>query len=504
MAKSRTRRPGRELTVVKRLSIKDVAASLRGVDRDDAGAPDTTVRFPPVSGANLTLTLEQIKAYDHNPRHAENPEYARIKASIKAARGLNTPLTVTQRPGDTQYMVAAGGNSRLLALREVFAETNDAAYFQIVCQYRAWGSESQVMVAHLIENDVRGNMTLIDKAKAIVALREMFEAEADAGGLSQRQLKDSLDACGFRISLALLNTYLTAVEHVYPYLPHLLDSGLGRPPVLELIRLRKSLRELYAKWGNSDGIDGAHRVFAETCTVQDCHRHDWSFEIFQTALATAVAADLDMDTKLVMLDLNNAMRGIAAPTEPAITTDVESEWVYERARAARQSKLAQTTTPNTGAGDTSPLGDAPSSDPAADSAVGVSVEKQCAQRRQQAADTVRAVVERHGILVDIHRSNHGLGFQLGPRTNAHAVPASAEWVWRLLQILAVGPAQAVEHNRQDSENYFSLDLASFVYTVLLNTDVGNDLLCQTWALVDQCRELAAWSAAHHVDLWSKE
>ena len=76
-----------------------------------SGADDPTTH-------HKVLTIDLIKPYDRNPRRTINPLYDEIKASIRAKGGLNNLLTVTRRPGDPQYMVVAGGNTRLMILKE--------------------------------------------------------------------------------------------------------------------------------------------------------------------------------------------------------------------------------------------------------------------------------------------------------------------------------------------------------------------------------------------------
>ena len=60
----------------------------------------------------VTLDVARITPYEHNPRRAANAEYDRIKASIRVD-GLGQPLVITQRPGASDYVVHAGGNTRL-------------------------------------------------------------------------------------------------------------------------------------------------------------------------------------------------------------------------------------------------------------------------------------------------------------------------------------------------------------------------------------------------------
>ncbi len=60
----------------------------------------------------IRLEVTQLRAYDRNPRRCPNNEYERIKASIRA-QGLDQPLLVTCRPGETDYMNLAGAPFQL-------------------------------------------------------------------------------------------------------------------------------------------------------------------------------------------------------------------------------------------------------------------------------------------------------------------------------------------------------------------------------------------------------
>ena len=74
--------------------------------------------------APLIVEIIHIQPYERNPRHGCNPEYDRIKDSIRSS-GLDQPLVITQRPGAADYIVHSGGNTRLLILKELFEETGD-------------------------------------------------------------------------------------------------------------------------------------------------------------------------------------------------------------------------------------------------------------------------------------------------------------------------------------------------------------------------------------------
>ena len=63
------------------------------------------------SGASR-VEITRIHSYERNPRRSQNPEYDRIKASILKS-GMDQALSITKRPGEKDYIVQAGGNTRL-------------------------------------------------------------------------------------------------------------------------------------------------------------------------------------------------------------------------------------------------------------------------------------------------------------------------------------------------------------------------------------------------------
>ena len=84
----------------------------------------------------LIVAIARIQPYERNPRHGRNPEYDRIKDSIRS-NGLDQPLVITQRPGAADYIVHTGGNTRLLILKELYEETGDERFLCIQCVFKA-------------------------------------------------------------------------------------------------------------------------------------------------------------------------------------------------------------------------------------------------------------------------------------------------------------------------------------------------------------------------------
>ena len=158
----------------------------------------------PSDGGVTVLRITDIQPYEKNPRHAANPLFDTIKASIRQ-RGMDAPLKVTRRPGATHYVVAAGGNTRLLAQLQLWQETADPRFETVPVVIKAWRSESDVLAGHLIENEQRSDLTFWDKARGVVALKAELEQER-AAALSLRQWESALADLGLPIGKNVLST----------------------------------------------------------------------------------------------------------------------------------------------------------------------------------------------------------------------------------------------------------------------------------------------------------
>ena len=160
----------------------------------------------------IELTVDDIRPYENNPRRSVNVKFDDIKESIRTS-GLRSPLTVTRRPGESHFIIEAGGNTRLLVMQQLWSETRDPRYRQLVVLFRPWRSESHVLSAHLVENEQRGEISFWDKATGIVALKQRLEAE-QGRTLALRPLEDALHAVGLAVNTATLGHYLFACERL--------------------------------------------------------------------------------------------------------------------------------------------------------------------------------------------------------------------------------------------------------------------------------------------------
>lgn len=200
----------------------------------------------PIVPTQLLLDVTQIRRYEQDPRQHANPQFEEIKASILAQGGVNNPLTVTRRPGEEHYIIEAGGNTRLRALQELWDETRDERFHFTHVLFKPWESESQILTRHLIENELRGEMLFVDKARGLEALRRQWALESGVDDLSRGEFHRRLKAVGFAISERAI-TRLRFTAQIAQSLPEATaDPSFGREVVDRIMALHGAARRFWA------------------------------------------------------------------------------------------------------------------------------------------------------------------------------------------------------------------------------------------------------------------
>ena len=132
----------------------------------------------------------------------------------------------------------------------MWAETREERFRKLTVLFRPWRSESHVLTSHLIENELRGEMSFWDKATGIVELKARFEAEK-GHTLSLRQLEDEMKGRGLSINTATLAHCLFATERLRTLAEAVPDlSGLDvklMQPRLNLLKRHAQIRETIAE-----------------------------------------------------------------------------------------------------------------------------------------------------------------------------------------------------------------------------------------------------------------
>jgi len=267
--------------------------------QDNVMGPDPSETTP------MVLPIDQIQRYERNPRRSQNPEFDRIKASIRA-NGLDQPLIITQRPETADYFVHSGGNTRLVALHELYAETGDARFAHVQCLFKPWIRESDVLLAHLRENDLRGALTFIDKALAVFDIKQLLEEELSIEEISQRRLQMALAAGGYTLSHGLISRMGYAVKRLLPLIPQALNAGLGRPQVQRIRALDRAALRVWKKHalGDDEVFD---EVFATLCRRYDAP--EWDTGMLYGAIETEIAEQAEISIQIVRVELDAQLAG---------------------------------------------------------------------------------------------------------------------------------------------------------------------------------------------------
>ncbi|MBL0875587.1 ParB family protein [Serratia nevei] len=306
----------------------------------------------PVSEMPLVLTLDEVNPNPDNPRTTRNPKYDDIKASIRA-RGLDTVPKVTRDPERPElgYFFSDGGNTRYAILSELWQETGEERFYRFSCVFKPWPGRLSCVIGHLAENEVRGDLTFIEKAFGIRQARALYEAELGKA-VSLRELSTLLTAQGYPVHNSSISRMEDAVQYLYPYMPHLLETGLGRPQILQLLAMRSHAETTWQKHCiTQEPKQPFDTVFGDVCSHFDSPE-DYSLDMFRDELIGALINALphpllNYDRWLLELDPKeqNRRKHLGEP-EPALTPELSGEGnTVELAPALQQGNIGGPTIP---------------------------------------------------------------------------------------------------------------------------------------------------------------
>ncbi|HCB3592586.1 TPA: chromosome partitioning protein ParB, partial [Proteus mirabilis] len=260
-------------------------------------------------------------------RQGRNPRYEEIKSSIRA-RGLDSVPKVTKAPGSEFYIFSDGGNTRYQILSELWQETQDERFFRLHVLFKPWPGRLQCLIGHLAENEVRGELTFLEKAQGICVARSLYE-ETLGKKLSLRAFAQRMTADGLPVSISHISKMEDTVSVLLPYMPRLLENGLGRPQIEQLLSVRSTLKRVADSFlFQYDGPDPACDFlgcFERTCTEIDNHDvFDYDVfldELIGRLLRECSVAGVDYERWVFELKVNKGRRS----TKPELPAPVESE-----------------------------------------------------------------------------------------------------------------------------------------------------------------------------------
>jgi len=278
----------------------DIATSLLA-GNFDRHTPNAKSLSDPIADTPMVLTLDELRAYEHNPRIMRNPLYDDIRISI-LQRGLDSPPAVTRRPGEEHYIIRNGGNTRLSILRELWSETKDERFFRIFCLYRPWQGEIVALTGHLAENELHGSLTFVEKALGVDKAREIYEQE-NSQSISQTDLAKRLTQDGFPCDQSQISRMQETIRLLLPAIPNALYGGLHTKHIRKLLKLRQSALLFWMENSGTADDQGFSDLFEEVLSQFDTEPAEFDFSRLQDELVGQLSSATNCSYDHVALDV---------------------------------------------------------------------------------------------------------------------------------------------------------------------------------------------------------
>jgi len=270
-------------------------------------SPSVSALTDPIVDTPMVVTLDQLRPYDHDPRVKRNPAYEEIKASIHE-RGLDAAPAITRRPGETHYIIRNGGNTRLAILRELWSETKDEQFFRISCLFRPWPERGEIitLTGHLAENELRGNLTFIERALGVERARELYEQESGKL-LSQSELARRLKADGYPVPQPHISRMQEAIQYLLPAIPTVLYAGLGRPQIKQLTSLRRAGERVWSERSEKTSVDmDFQTLFQDVLALFDNATGNFNAQRVQDELIGQMSELLQVDYDMLLFEMTES------------------------------------------------------------------------------------------------------------------------------------------------------------------------------------------------------
>ncbi len=282
----------------------------------------------------ITVTIDEVIACPFNPRSQRNPKYEQIKESIRQ-RGLDHAPNITREKPADPYMIKDGGNTRLEILKELWDETKDEQFYRFESTFHPWSSASDLLIGHLIENDLRGDTLFIERAIAAVNLKAMLDEQADGEPLSIRGAAKQFTELGWVIDPGSLTVLFYAHDELFPFIPQAFWAGMGRSKVRQL----RKIYSAYAKYCKAVQLPDTELDICWHTALSTIDDEDFNIGAVVLDTNNALAQQLDTYGHLINGEIDAIMRG-AEPTG-RLSTKSEAE-----ARFAANSQQRDAATPS--------------------------------------------------------------------------------------------------------------------------------------------------------------
>lgn len=231
------------------------------------------------------------------------------------------PLLISRKPRRSDFTLPSGGNTRLEICRQLFHE-GDSRFEKIPCIVQPWVSDIYAVIAHLRETEMHGALLFIDKAQAIMSIRNFNVGKGEKPTLSQRELIDVLSQNGYPLSQGMISYMDYAVNRLYPHMPIAFHHGLGKQRIVKIKNLERTAKELWSRQ-TDEQQEAFDEIFGELCTRHDSP--DWDFDAFEEAVTYELSMAFDLEQSVTKIMCAEEQSGRSFRLDPAEATPPAKE-----------------------------------------------------------------------------------------------------------------------------------------------------------------------------------
>ena len=268
----------------------------------------------------MSVPISKIDTYQRNPRREQNPNFFKIKESIRND-GLNQPLVISQRTGNERFFIFKGGNTRLAALRELHDETRNRRFEFVDCCFLPWsGYESEAIIGHLQENQMRKSLCFIDRAFGVKSALDELKLELKRPDLTLRDCLTLLKEKGYCTTLSTLSIMQYAVEFIESTLPYGLSKTLGRPQIQRIRNLDRICRNVTKEFGIPKNV---HQTLIKE-SLKSCYELGWSHKILRREIESNISNFTETSIQDISLRIDGYTNLSDQPLCPIPTINFEN------------------------------------------------------------------------------------------------------------------------------------------------------------------------------------
>lgn len=213
-----------------------------------------------------------IEIFALNERQSPNSKYNEIKESI-SKKGVQQPLHIVFHPAKQDWVLSQGGQTRLRICQELYRETGEEQYLFPPIVKTDFASALDLCINHLVENELRGETSFLQKARAIFNIPRLL-TENDGAEPTQEDIASQMANRGMPIRRQSITAMLYAVEALIPNLTNkpFVDS-LSRKTVEAIRVLRKDQEDELSPDDFDQELITFANAFDEKVTIKTIKEH---------------------------------------------------------------------------------------------------------------------------------------------------------------------------------------------------------------------------------------